>query len=57
MTNDTSPVREQDRHTIIVATINSSPEGMEAALDFVLENFAAIQPRFVNMLSLGMLLN
>lgn len=42
-----SEVREQDRHTILVSVINSSPAGMEAALDFVIENFAAIKPRFV----------
>ncbi|CAH0725367.1 unnamed protein product, partial [Brenthis ino] len=48
--DDNSPVRDQDRHSIIVSTINASPENMEAALDFVIENFARIQPR-VQMLT------
>nr|ACF34999.1 Cry1Ab-RR resistance protein APN2 [Ostrinia furnacalis] len=43
--NETSQVREQDRHTILVSTINASPENMEEALDFVVENFHLIQPR------------
>ncbi|CAH0725368.1 unnamed protein product, partial [Brenthis ino] len=48
--DDNSPVRDQDRHSIIVSTINASSENMEAALDFVIENFARIQPR-VQMLT------
>lgn len=43
--DDDSPVREQDRHTILVAVINSSPENMEKGLDFIIENFHKIQPR------------
>ncbi|XP_064071371.1 aminopeptidase N-like [Vanessa tameamea] len=42
--DENSFVREQDRHTILVSVINSSPEGMETALLFVLEHFAMIQP-------------
>ncbi|CAH2108754.1 unnamed protein product [Euphydryas editha] len=38
-----SAVREQDRHTILVSVINSSPAGTEAALDFVIANFDQIQ--------------
>ncbi|XP_026755770.2 aminopeptidase N-like [Galleria mellonella] len=43
--DDDSPVREQDKHTVIVAVINASPENTEAALDFVIENFELIKPR------------
>lgn len=43
--DDNSPVREQDKHTIIVSVVNSSPEGMEAALDFIIEHWPEIQPR------------
>lgn len=43
--NDDSPVREQDKHTIIVSVINASPENMEAALDFCYEHWPEIQPR------------
>ncbi|CAK1546283.1 unnamed protein product [Leptosia nina] len=55
--NSTTPVREQDRHTIVVATINSSPEGMEAALDFVLEHFASIQNRVQGLTGTANILN
>lgn len=44
--HDNSSVREQDRHTILVAVINSSPENMEKGLDFIVENFHEIQPRY-----------
>lgn len=43
--NDNSPVREQDRHTILVAIINSSPENTEMAFDFIIDHFHEIQPR------------
>lgn len=43
--DDNSNVREQDRHTIIVSVINSGPENMDVALEFVIENFHNIQPR------------
>ncbi|CAH2070902.1 unnamed protein product, partial [Iphiclides podalirius] len=55
--SDRSSVREQDRHTIIVAVINSSPENMEVALDFVIENFAEIQPRVQGLTGTTNILN
>ncbi|XP_072939565.1 aminopeptidase N-like [Epargyreus clarus] len=55
--NDTSAVREQDRHTIVVSVINSSPAGMEAALDFVIENFHLIQPRVQGLTGTTNILN
>ena len=45
--DDNSSVRDQDRHTILVSIINSSPAGTEAALDFIIDNFARIQPKLV----------
>nr|AAP44965.1 midgut class 2 aminopeptidase N [Spodoptera exigua] len=55
--SDTSPVREQDRHTILVSVTNASPESTEAALDFVIENFAAIQPRVQGLTGTTNILN
>ncbi|XP_038223211.1 aminopeptidase N-like [Zerene cesonia] len=55
--DDNSAVREQDRHSILVSIINSSPEGMEAALDFVIEHFAAIQPRVQGLTGTTNILN
>ncbi|XP_050667558.1 aminopeptidase N-like [Leptidea sinapis] len=55
--DDNSAVREQDRHSIVVSVTNSSPENMEAALDFVLENFAAIQPRVQGLTGTTNILN
>ncbi|XP_045494019.1 aminopeptidase N-like [Colias croceus] len=52
-----SAVREQDRHSILVSIINSSPAGMEAALDFVIEHFAAIQPRVQGLTGTTNILN
>ncbi|XP_075971880.1 aminopeptidase N-like [Anticarsia gemmatalis] len=55
--NDDGPVREQDRHTIIVSVINSSPDNMNAALDFVIQNFALIQPRVQGLTGTTNILN
>ncbi|XP_034829877.1 aminopeptidase N-like [Maniola hyperantus] len=55
--DDNSAVREQDRHTILVSTINASPANMEAALDFVVENFAAIQTRVQGLTGTTNILN
>ncbi|XP_028036144.1 aminopeptidase N-like [Bombyx mandarina] len=52
-----SPVREQDRHTILVSVINSSPENMDAALEFVIENFHRIQPRVQGLTGTTNILN
>ncbi|XP_052740598.1 aminopeptidase N-like [Bicyclus anynana] len=52
-----SKVREQDRHTILVATINASPANMEAGLEFVVQNFAAIQPRVQGLTGTTNILN
>ncbi|KAL4705520.1 hypothetical protein ACJJTC_011462 [Scirpophaga incertulas] len=41
--DEDSPIREQDRHSIAVSVINSGHENMEAALDFIVENFNLIQ--------------
>lgn len=43
--SEDSLVRDQDRHTILVATINSSPDNMDLALDFIVEHFHIIQQR------------
>ncbi|KPJ03370.1 Aminopeptidase N [Papilio xuthus] len=53
----TSAVRDQDRHSVIVSVINSSPENMEVALDFVIEHFAAIQPRVQGLTGTTNILN
>ncbi|CAH1647281.1 unnamed protein product [Spodoptera littoralis] len=55
--SDSSPVREQDRHTILVSVTNASPENTEAALDFVVEHFAAIQPRVQGLTGTTNILN
>ncbi|XP_063377434.1 aminopeptidase N-like [Cydia fagiglandana] len=55
--DDESPVREQDKHTIVVSVINSSPEGMEAALEFIIENWAEIQPRVQGLTGTTNILN
>lgn len=55
--SDDSPVREQDRHTILVAVTNAGPNSTEAALDFVIENFAAIQPRVQGLTGTTNILN
>ncbi|XP_050343242.1 aminopeptidase N-like [Nymphalis io] len=55
--DDNSFVREQDRHTILVSVINSSPASMEVALDFVMEHFAAIQPRVQGLTGTTNILN
>ncbi|VVD01646.1 unnamed protein product [Leptidea sinapis] len=55
--NETLRDSEQDRHSIVVSVTNSSPENMEAALDFVLENFAAIQPRVQGLTGTTNILN
>ncbi|XP_053604249.1 aminopeptidase N-like [Plodia interpunctella] len=54
---DNSPVREQDRHTIIVAVTNASPENTDAALDFIIENFHLIQPRVQGLTGTTNILN
>ncbi|GBP46433.1 Aminopeptidase N [Eumeta japonica] len=41
--SDTSSVREQDRHTILVSVINAGPDNLEVALDFIIDNFLEIQ--------------
>ncbi|XP_013142058.1 PREDICTED: aminopeptidase N-like [Papilio polytes] len=53
----TSAVRDQDRHSVIVSVINSSPQNMEVALDFVIEHFAAIQPRVQGLTGTTNILN
>ncbi|KAJ2952371.1 hypothetical protein O0L34_g4655 [Tuta absoluta] len=55
--DDASPVREQDKHSVIVAVINSSPRNMDIALDFVLENFDKIQPRVQGLTGTTNILN
>nr|WAK99412.1 aminopeptidase N 2 [Spodoptera frugiperda] len=55
--SDSSPVREQDRHTILVSVTNASPESTNAALDFVVEHFAAIQPRVQGLTGTTNILN
>ncbi|KAJ0178635.1 hypothetical protein K1T71_005410 [Dendrolimus kikuchii] len=55
--DDESPVREQDKHTVIVSVINSSPDNMDAALDFVIENFHLIQPRVQGLTGTTNILN
>nr|AAX39864.1 aminopeptidase N2 [Trichoplusia ni] len=55
--DDNSPVREQDRHTVIVSVTNASPESTEAALDFVVANFAEIQPRVQGLTGTTNILN
>ncbi|KAG6458903.1 aminopeptidase N [Manduca sexta] len=55
--DDNSAVREQDRHSIAVSVINSSPEGMNVALDFVVENFHRIQPRVQGLTGTTNILN
>ncbi|XP_041970230.1 aminopeptidase N-like [Aricia agestis] len=55
--DDNSSVREQDRHTIIVSMINSSPANMEVALDFIINNFAEIQPRVQGLTGTTNILN
>ncbi|CAH2268500.1 jg396, partial [Pararge aegeria aegeria] len=55
--DENSSVREQDRHTILVSTINASPANMEAALEFVVKNFAAIQPRVQGLTGTTNILN
>ncbi|CAH0605709.1 unnamed protein product [Chrysodeixis includens] len=55
--DDSSPVREQDRHTVVVSVTNASPESTEAALDFVIENFAEIQPRVQGLTGTTNILN
>nr|AWT22996.1 aminopeptidase N [Hyphantria cunea] len=52
-----SQVREQDRHTIVVSVINSSPESLDAALDFIHENFHLIQPRVQGLTGTTNILN
>ncbi|XP_073942543.1 aminopeptidase N-like [Choristoneura fumiferana] len=55
--DDNSPVREQDKHTIIVSVVNSSPEGMEAALEFIIEHWPQIQPRVQGLTGTTNILN
>ncbi|KAI5638669.1 peptidase family m1 domain-containing protein [Phthorimaea operculella] len=55
--DDNSPVREQDKHSVIVAVINSSPRNMDIALDFVLEHFHEIQPRVQGLTGTTNILN
>ncbi|XP_048007483.1 aminopeptidase N-like [Leguminivora glycinivorella] len=55
--DDSSPVREQDKHTIVVSVINSSPQGMEAALDFVIQHWPEIQPRVQGLTGTTSILN
>nr|ADL38969.1 aminopeptidase N2 [Diatraea saccharalis] len=57
MIDENSLVREQDRHTIAVATINSGPENMEYALDFIIENFPSIQPNVQGLTGTTNILN
>ncbi|KAG7308130.1 DNA-(apurinic or apyrimidinic site) lyase [Plutella xylostella] len=52
-----SQVREQDRHSVLVSAINSGPDNMNAALDFVLENFANIQPNVQGLTGTTNILN
>nr|AAD31184.1 aminopeptidase N 2 [Lymantria dispar] len=52
-----SQVREQDRHTIVVSVTNASPENMNVALDFVIENFHLIQPRVQGLTGTTNILN
>ncbi|KAJ8733116.1 hypothetical protein PYW08_001414 [Mythimna loreyi] len=55
--SETSPVREQDRHTILVSVTNAGPNSTEAALDFVIKNFAEIQPRVQGLTGTTNILN
>nr|ASU92546.1 aminopeptidase N [Achaea janata] len=54
---DDSLVREQDRHTILVSVTNASPDNMNAALDFIIENFHLIQPRVQGLTGTTNILN
>ncbi|CAK1599088.1 unnamed protein product [Parnassius mnemosyne] len=55
--DDNSPVREQDKHSVVVSVINASPENMEVALDFVIEHFAEIQKRVQGLTGTTNILN
>ncbi|PZC76118.1 hypothetical protein B5X24_HaOG205148 [Helicoverpa armigera] len=55
--SDDSAVRDQDRHTILVSVINASPNSTQAAFEFIIENFAAIQPRVQGLTGTTNILN